>query len=242
MSIFCLVSGSTQNTDCLKLLTSELEKLGSQVISVSLPIDEPEAGGMRYAEVIAEPLKDVGDDVILVGHSASGMFIPLVPGLRPIRRLVYLAAIIPKPGMSISEVFASEPDLFNLEWINACRAEKNPFTDDQVAIKFLFHDCPPEAVKIGLETRMLMYAAGARIEKFPLEKLPDVPTSYIVCTDDRTITPAWSRRAAREWLGVEPIELPGGHCPYLSRPAELAEILINLADEKFESKLKSART
>jgi hypothetical protein len=57
---------------------------------------------MEYAEVIAQALGDAGDDVVLVGHSASGMFIPLVPGLCPIRRLVCLAALIPKPQDSIS--------------------------------------------------------------------------------------------------------------------------------------------
>jgi pimeloyl-ACP methyl ester carboxylesterase len=52
-----------------------------------------------------------------------------------------------------------------------------------------------------------------------------VPCSYILCRDDRTATPSWARRAARERLGVEPIEVPGGHCPMLSHPRELAEAL-----------------
>ena len=34
----------------------------------------------------------------------------------------------------------------------------------------------------------------------------------------------------RELVGVEPIELPGGHFPMLERPAELAEALIGLAE------------
>lgn len=38
------------------------------------------------------------------------------------------------------------------------------------------------------------------------------------------------QNAATELLGVEAIELPGGHCPYLSRPAHLAEILTNILD------------
>ena len=97
MSTFCLVSGSTQNSLCWQLLVPELEKYGHQTVTTSLPVDEPAASGTRYAEVIAQAIKDVGDNVILVGHSASGMFIPLVPSLRPIRRLIYLAAIIPKP-------------------------------------------------------------------------------------------------------------------------------------------------
>jgi alpha/beta hydrolase family protein len=56
-----------------------------------------------------------------------------------------------------------------------------------------------------------------------------VPSSYILAADDRTIRPAWQRRMARERLGVEPLEIQSGHCPNVSRPAELAELLVALA-------------
>jgi pimeloyl-ACP methyl ester carboxylesterase len=231
MSIFCLVNGSTQNPLCWQLLIPELEKHGHRTITPSLPVDQPAAAGIRYAEVIARALADVsGDDIVLVGHSASGMFIPLVPDLRPVSRLVYLAALIPQPGASIRDQLAADPDMLNPEWLAMFRAGRDPSTDDQMAIEFLFHDCPPEAVKLGLETRLSMYAEGALVEIFPLAALPEVPSTYIVCADDRTITPAWSRRTAGKRLGVEAIELPGGHCPYLSRPRQLAEVLIGTLD------------
>ncbi len=230
MSIFCLVNGSTQNPLCWGLLVPELEKHGHETITPSLPVDEPAASGTRYAEVIAQALQDASDDVILVGHSASGMFIPLVPRLRPIRHLVYLASLIPGPGASIGDQLTTNPDMLNPEWIAACKSDKNPFSSDEVAIEFLFHDCKPEAISLGLETRMMMYAAEAMMEIFPLKALHETPSSYIVCSDDRTISPDWSRRVARERLGVEAIELPGGHCPYLSRPGQLAEVLVKMID------------
>jgi hypothetical protein len=62
-------------------------------------------------------------------------------------------------------------------------------------------------------------------EVSPLQALPDIECEYIVCADDRIISPTWSRYAARKRLGVDAIELPGGHCPYLSRPAHLASVL-----------------
>lgn len=212
------------------MLIPELEKHGHQIITPSLPVDEPASSATRYADVIAQALENAGDDVVLVGHSASGMFIPLVPGLRPIRKLVYLAALIPKPDASILDQFASDPDMLNPEWVAACRSRNDPFTSDEVATEFLFHDCQPEAISLGLETRMRMYAEKAMSEIFPLKALPEVPSSYIVCSDDRTISPAWSRRVAIERLGIEAIELPGGHCPYLSRPSQLAEVLLKTLD------------
>jgi hypothetical protein len=34
------------------------------------------------------------------------------------------------------------------------------------------------------------------------------------------------RYAVSARLGVEPIELPGGHSPFLARPAHLADVLV----------------
>ena len=74
-----------------------------------------------------------------------------------------------------------------------------------------------------------MFAHEAVLEICPLETWPSVPSSYIVCAEDRTVRPEWRRRAASERLGVDPIELSGGHCPHVSRPRELAEVLSALA-------------
>jgi hypothetical protein len=51
---------------------------------------------------------------------------------------------------------------------------------------------------------------------------------HALAAHDRTIRPAWQRRMARERLGVEPIEIASGHCPNVSQPDRLAEILVDL--------------
>jgi pimeloyl-ACP methyl ester carboxylesterase len=66
-------------------------------------------------------------------------------------------------------------------------------------------------------------------EPAPLGRWPDVPAAYILCVEDRTFTRQWARRMSRNLLGVDAVELPGGHCPFLSRPAELSEKLIEIA-------------
>jgi hypothetical protein len=52
-----------------------------------------------------------------------------------------------------------------------------------------------------------------------------VPSSSIVCRDDRSFNPAWLRTAARDRLGTEAVEIDGGHSPFLSRPAQLAALI-----------------
>jgi hypothetical protein len=48
---------------------------------------------------------------------------------------------------------------------------------------------------------------------------------------DRMIRAQWSRASARQRLGVEPIELPGGHSPMLADLKRLADTFVDLARE-----------
>jgi hypothetical protein len=223
MSLFCLVHGSTQNASCWDLLIPQLQQRDHQTARINLPTTEPEASATRYAEIVAETIPQDCDDVVLVGHSASGLFLPLVPAKRPIRRLVFLAAVIPQIGKSLLDQIKTETDMLHADWIG-----EDPTKDDQVALHFLFHDCSPEIARWALTTLSLMYPRQAATEVCPLISWPKVPSSYVVCAEDRTIRPEWSRRAAHDRLGADLIELPGGPCPHVSWPAALAGALASL--------------
>lgn len=82
-----------------------------------------------------------------------------------------------------------------------------------------------------MTTRIRLPLQKVATETYPIERWPEVASSHIVGIQDRTLSPEWSRRATRERLGVEPIEISAGHCPYLSRPAELAAVLSTLAQD-----------
>jgi pimeloyl-ACP methyl ester carboxylesterase len=60
---------------------------------------------------------------------------------------------------------------------------------------------------------------------WPLTAWPGATLTSVVCTQDRFLPPDLQRRLARERLGVEAVELAGGHCAALSRPTELADLL-----------------
>ncbi len=49
-----------------------------------------------------------------------------------------------------------------------------------------------------------------------------MPTRVLAGREDRFFPPALQRRVARERLGLDVGEVPGGHLCALSRPAELA--------------------
>jgi hypothetical protein len=56
-------------------------------------------------------------DVVLIAHSASGYFLPLVAERRPLRRLVFLASSIPQLGMSFLDQFRVDPSIVWPDWV-----------------------------------------------------------------------------------------------------------------------------
>jgi len=222
VSFYFVIHSRGQGPEGYKLLAQELERRGHRVVVPALRVDRTDEGLAWHTDTLVEAREQCGfqpQDVIIVGHSAGGMYLPLVAERWPPRRMVFLAAVIPRPGVSIMDQFRSDASMMNPAWIG-----KNPM-DDEVALEFTLHDCPPERLNWALSTRVLFYAERGMQEPCPLKSWPSVPASYISCADDRTITPAWQRKAAREFLGVEPLELPGGHCPNVSRPQALADVL-----------------
>jgi hypothetical protein len=53
-----------------------------------------------------------------------------------------------------------------------------------------------------------------------------VATRVIVSTGDRFFPPDFQIRVARERLGIEPETMPGRHLVALSRPGDLANVLV----------------
>ena len=195
---------------------------GHRTICVNLPTDEPEASATRYGQLIAEAFRRSTEAPIVVAHSASGIFLPLLPTYCPVSRMVFLAAFVPEIGKSPGEQLQTHPEMFWRDWIG-----KDP-TDDAVAVRYLFHDCDPGMTAWALTTRSLMHARRILTETCVLRSWPDVPASYILCREDRTLRPEFWREQVRKQLGIEPIELAGGHCPHVSRPGELADVLSGL--------------
>jgi hypothetical protein len=58
------------------------------------------------------------------------------------------------------------------------------------------------------------------------EEWPRCEIVSIVCSDDRVVNPVWSRRVSLARLGVQPVEMAGGHSPFFTQPADLAAVLV----------------
>ena len=214
-------------------LVHELEAAGHQVTAVDLPSDDPGATFETYAEVVAEHMSgDPNDDVTVVGHSLGGLSIPFVPARARVGRLVYLCALVPVPGSSFADQLASEPNMLAAgyaEGLGEPDAEgRRGWQDLDLAREYMYADCSEDDARIAL-ARMRLQALGPYGVSCALDALPDVPSTYILCSEDRLVNPEWSRRVARDRLNAHVIELPGSHSPFWSRPSDLARVLGELA-------------
>ncbi len=224
-----LVHGSYHGAWCWDFLRPELERFGHRVITMDLPISDPALGAADYAQAIDDAL-DPDSEPVLVGHSMAGLVIPLVAARRPIRRLVFLAAFLASPGKSAMDQRATEAidgrvPPKSAEWTDL--GDDVWMVGPKTATELFFHDATPAVARWAtLRTRPQSYRVMN--ETTPLTSWPDVESRSIVCRDDRALNPEWVRSAARERLGVEAIEIGGGHSPFLTRPAELARVLHSL--------------
>ena len=224
-----LVHGSYHGAWCWERLTPLLEARGHRVVSMDLPISDPLAGLEAYADAVLAACTGMAEPVV-VGHSMAGLVIPLVAGRRAVRRLIFLAAFLPQPGVSLAKQRASEPIDGT---VPPSTAEWTDLGDDiwmvgpNTATELFYPDAAPaDAAWAVAQLRPQSYRFMN--EPSPLRAWPNVQSRSIVCRDDRAINPDWVRAAAHEHLGVEAVEIDGGHSPFVTRPAELAELLDSL--------------
>lgn len=227
MTVFALVHGAWHGAWCWEELTPELEALGHRVIAMDLPCDETAATFETYAAVVVEALAGEATNAVVVGHSLGGLTIPLVATQQPVAQLVYLCAGVPIPGLSVAEQLAIEPDTRNPGFDFGQEIDekgRNRWVTEAAARQLLYGDCPERVARAAFE-RLRPQSRTPYGQPCRLDVLPSIPSTYIVCRDDRYMNPERARKVARERLKAELIELPGSHSPMLSRPAELAAVL-----------------
>ncbi|WP_285594647.1 alpha/beta hydrolase [Kineosporia sp. NBRC 101731] len=96
------------------------------------------------------------------------------------------------------------------------------------APKDFFHDVSPDIEATAMTWPHRSPSDRSFTEPWPAKVWPSVPTLVLQGRDDRLFPLAFVRRLARERLGAETIEMPGGHLLALSRPDELARRLAAL--------------
>ncbi|KAA2256132.1 alpha/beta hydrolase [Solihabitans fulvus] len=225
---FLLVHGTTQSPASWQRLTELLERHGHRVRAADFPVDRPELLAADYARIAAEQVELAGAplvDPVIVAHSAGGLLVPAIAAELGASRLVWLGAVVPDllDGRSFAEeIAAASHEIFGAEW----HTWTEPIAETPaISAYFLFHDCDVDSLRWALTT-LRRFNPKAVIAEAPTVGPLHAPSTYVLPTGDRTLTPAWMRAAARDRLDAEIVEIGGDHCPHVSQPELVAKILL----------------
>ena len=226
MTTFGLVHGAYHGAWCWEPLTEVLAGRGHRVLTVDLPSEVPAASAAAYAAAAVAAFVDAPDDLVVVGHSLAGLTIPLVAQARPVGRLVYLCAMLPRIGRAQDDVMRDEPDMIltGPEGGVYMSPDGAVHWHPEAAARSFFADCPAD-VAAAAAARLRGQFWTITQEVTPLREWPNVPSTYVLGAADPIVNPDWSRRVVPQVLGVQPIEVAAGHSPFLSAPAALADAL-----------------
>jgi pimeloyl-ACP methyl ester carboxylesterase len=163
------------------------------------------------------------DNAYLVGHSMGGMVIPRMAFQRPKARLIFLCAGFAHSNEAehAEGLDATRPDFFSKLTIDSqgCLT-----MTAENAIALFYQDVEPELAKWAVSTlRPQWHESFAKVG--PVSPYAERVAHVIYTTEDEIIDPAKHRAMAEKRFGIKPIALPGGHSPFLSHPAELADVL-----------------
>lgn len=221
MSTFALIHGAGDGGWYWHLVEQVLRSRGHRTVAPDLPAEES-ATLDDYAAVVLDAVRD-DDEVVVVAQSYGAFTAPLVAARRPVTGLVLVAGMVPSPGERPGEWWA------NTGFAEAAReqaAADGGVTAHEDPLVCYYHDVPADLAAQHLARERSHPSRTADAQPWPLTAWPDVPTRFVLCTEDRLFPAGFLRRVVRERLGVTPHELASGHCPALGHPRELADLLV----------------
>jgi pimeloyl-ACP methyl ester carboxylesterase len=230
MATFVLIHGVGDVGWYWHLVERELRQRGHGVVAPDLPCDDDAAGLSEYADSVVDAIGG-RSELVVVGQSFGGYTAALVADRLPVDALVLVTAMIPAPGERPEDWFANTGYAQAVQEQARRDGGKTGSQDPHVVF---YHDVPRSLAEEALSRERRQSDTPAR-SPWPLEAWPPVPTRFVLCTKDRFFPPNLMRRVVSERLAISPDEIAAGHCVALSRPKELADMLIGYAAERERS-------
>jgi pimeloyl-ACP methyl ester carboxylesterase len=187
--------------------------------------ERPGAQGPGLAEDVASVrrvLTASDEPTVVVAHSYGGIVTAeAAMGVDAVRHLLLVSSYLPEVGESLSSFGGAEPPAF-LD----VDPEGGTFTvrPEFLAGTFL-QDCDPEIQRVAYDKTARQSLA---VLEQPVQSVAwrHVPSTYLVCARDRGTPAARQREFAGRAAAV--VELDAGHHPFLSRPAEVCDLIVGL--------------
>lgn len=234
MANYILIHGAWHGSWCWEKVVPLLEVQGHSVTSCDLPgtITNPKNFSsidlQCYVDFVENKIEEIGDKVILVGHSMAGIILASLAEKIPhkIEKLIFLAAFIPGNGQSmLDQASAFSSKGVSTEMIFNIREFFVDLNKSDRVREAFFNGCTEEDTKKALSL----------LQKQPLkpltnivhitEKFGSVPKLYINCLKDAAISTEDQYRIATN-SKCEIANIEADHSPFFSAPQELVQIIL----------------
>ncbi|MCP2317797.1 Pimeloyl-ACP methyl ester carboxylesterase [Nocardia amikacinitolerans] len=226
-----LVHGAFADSSSWNGVVERLRAAGISVIAAANPL----RGLDSDAAYIASVLDSIEGDCVLVGHSYGGSVITVAAAGKPnVTALVYIAAFIPDIGESALEL----TDKFPGSTLGpTTRPATYPLPDGSTGTELYirqdaFHtqfaaDTPAATGELmGITQRPVALAA---LQEGPSATAwRDLPTYALLTTEDKNI-PIEAQRNMAERANATTVEVTASHAVAVSRPADVAELVMRAA-------------
>ena len=227
-----LVHGAGAGSWMWDAVRVELGARGVPSVAVDLPTVgegvDPALDAHADAAYLRGVLDSVGTDVVLCGNSYGGVVITEAASAHAaVTRLVYLAAFMPDAEDDLVSFMVdnSSPEFLGGVVV---RGDGLVEFDPALIIRLAAQQAPDDVAHTAAARLRPMAMASPSPPTVTGVSWRTIPSTYVVCGEDRSIKPESQRRWARQ-RASDSVELPFDHCPELSHPVEVAELLAKLA-------------
>jgi len=221
-----LVHGAWADGSSWNAVIPLLQAQGLQVVAVQCPL----TGLADDVAAVRRAIERQKAPVLLVGHSWGGVVITEAGRNPNVSGLVYVAAFGPAEGESVEGLLGNksvppppglagiEPDAEGFLWQTA----------DNVARNFA-QDVPAAQARLIAAVQKPIAAASFGTQ-VGVPAWSTKPSWYVVADQDRMIPPE-AERAFAGRMRAKVSVLPSGHNPMLSRPSDVAGVILDAARE-----------
>jgi pimeloyl-ACP methyl ester carboxylesterase len=218
-----LVHGLYHRPEHFALVAEGLRAAGADVV-----VPELHQGSLAADTAVVQAAVDALEEPpLLLGHSYGGS---VITGLRGVGHLVYLAAFVPDTQESAAGLGGASS---RLRGAIVPGPEGSTRLHPDRAVDALYTDCSGHraAWAAGL---LRAQAPGCGRGVPERHSWKHVPSTYIVCAEDRAIDPDLQRMMAVRWADVR--EWRTGHSPFVGRPELVVELMRELLDASHASR------
>ena len=223
-----LVHGAWHGAWCWDDVVDGLRARGVITVAVDLPSRSGSGSLAVDAAFVRAVIEGIDGPVVVCGHSYGGCVITdAAAGLPSVTHLVYLCALMLDLGESAMQSVDVEvpPGSTDLEHAITVGDDGTIRLDPDLAVAAFYADVEPESATAAVA--LLTPQPGATLgEGVTAVAWRDIPSTYVVCTQDRAI-PVVVQRALAERAATT-IEWPTSHSPFLSHPELVIDLLASV--------------